>query len=380
MNFDYGVPTNMEQWLKKSGIMPFVTWQRHAYPIFAHMILTDPRWMATISALMDMSEQEADDAGLTGRFRMMVKTGELGQWMHEMVTGRKGDVLVNPLSVFLPFGDVFQPPANRDNRAPLDAPLNALSDIGLGVSPFYTTPLEAAGAISPRGGSFARTTPYTEAASFAADSLLANPEAILRAGQGQPFTQSGRLAGSTNIEAPLRAVTQGARRAIGAPVERSITGDPARDYAIRERIAEMQVERPDLNPLDFERAKHDPSSPIWRIAQSDIERSQAGRTMMSSAIPARTTLASTTEQEVRQAMADQGVSTTQLAGLPPSEVETRRILAERADPRTAAFSALGSNPNVLAQREAALVKALVGQLPPTMRQGAWERYLASRGY
>jgi hypothetical protein len=300
IHFDYSDVNNSVQWLRKSGIAPFAVWPAKAMPVFTKILLQHPGFIVAINELNDLSEADAEEAGLTSRFARMARLGELGTVLAEQVLGRAdGTVMANLLGAVFPYSEVGVERNLGPDANPLEQGLAGLQSIGLGPSPLVTLPLMAAGATGELPPSLFRTSAYLGGATQAVTGVEADPEML------------------------TKRIMRGARTLTGAEVEPTVTGDFLKDRAIRQRIAETAVEETGKPPAGpYLLAMDDPASQIWQRAQAQVERQRTGQTFLGAVLPTKTRYLGDTEAEIRRIREATGVG--------PAAAEARRI--QRASP------------------------------------------------
>lgn len=391
INFDYSDVNRGVAWLRGSGVMPFVTWQTKALPKYTMILLQHPGLLAGIDELNTLSEADIEEAGLTGRFARMARLGRLGDFMAASLLGRdNGTIAAGILGIAFPYADVGRETTTPEDANPLQRALSAGQQFGFGPSPLVTFPLQATGLTGEVPASIFRTSPYLAAAMMGLTGVEANPEQL---------TQN---------------LMRAARGATGAEVTPSVTGDPLKDRAIRQRIAEMAVEQTGKSPAGVYRAAmDDPKSPIWRAAQASVERQRAGQAVAGALIPTRTAFLSNVEADVRARQLAQGVNPAQVRDIraqpvteqervvaindikrrPLREDETlleriqsmrlasRYQAAERADPLTMALNRLGgSERDTLGRQMDEFIpfSRRVSRMPPKRRAEVMNAYLADK--
>lgn len=295
INFDYEDVPNITEWLRSSGVMPFVTWQTKALPIFAGILLSNPRYFVLVDEYRRATEADRQARGLTGRVQDRMEV-PLTDPISDALFGRPGSAFLNPLAALIPIMDAL--PGDRESYAQTgqDRLLEVARQFGLGISPLVQYPLSAAGVLEEQPGNIVRTTAYAEAAT------------------------------GVNPEAPLKEAQRRVRRAVGAETSRPITDSPSRDAAIRNRIDEMFAEEGYTGPTSgaYLAAKDNPDSEIWQLAKEDVDRERTSRTLIGAALPVRPSFVSRTEQDIRAAKVRAGTTGDQIQALlqtPPTGEE-----------------------------------------------------------
>jgi hypothetical protein len=312
IHFDYSDVNKLVAGVRDTGILPFITWQTKALPKFATLLLQNPRFLIAIDGLNNLTDADADEAGLTSRYARLVKLGVLGDVLAQQVLGRAdGTVLGAPLKALFPYGDVGREGTVPENANPLEKTLAALRPLGVSPGPIVSLPLMATGAISELPMDINPTSRYLRPLSTQLTGREADPELL------------------------TRRLMAAARTATGAPVEPTVTGDFLRDRSIRQRIAELAVEETGAPPAGpYLLAMDDPASQIWLRARAQVDRQRMGENLLGATLPFRTKYLSDTEADVRRVREATGVGPTEsaerrampatAAELAQAEAETRR--------------------------------------------------------
>jgi len=314
IHFDYSDVNRLVAGARDTGILPFITWQTKALPKFATLLLQNPRFLIAIDGLNNLTDEDADEAGLTSRYARLVKLGVLGDVLAQQVLGRAdGTVLGAPLKALFPYGDVGREGTVPENANPLEKTLAALRPLGVSPGPIVSLPLMATGAISELPMDINPTSRYLRPLSTQLTGREADPELL------------------------TRRLMAAARTATGAPVEPTVTGDFLRDRAIRQRIAEIAVEETGKPPAGpYLLAMDDPASQIWLRARAQIDRQRMGENLLGATLPFRTKYLSDTEAEVRRVREQTGVG--------PDATAARRTLPVTPDELAAAEAEVKRKP------------------------------------
>jgi hypothetical protein len=314
IHFDYSDVNRLVAGARDTGILPFITWQTKALPKFATLLLQNPRFLIAIDGLNNLTDEDADEAGLTSRYARLVKLGVLGDVLAQQVLGRAdGTVLGAPLKALFPYGDVGREGTVPENANPLEKTLAALRPLGVSPGPIVSLPLMATGAISELPMDINPTSRYLRPLSTQLTGREADPELL------------------------TRRLMAAARTATGAPVEPTVTGDFLRDRAIRQRIAELSVEERGEPPRgDYLLAMDDPASQIWLRARAQVDRQRMGENLLGATLPFRTKYLSDTEAEVRRVREQTGVG--------PEATAARRTLPVTPDELAAAAAEVKRKP------------------------------------
>lgn len=285
IHFDYSDVNRLTAAARDTGVAPFITWQQKALPKFASLLLQNPRFLVAIDGLNNLTDADAEEAGLTSRYARLVKLGGLGDFLAEQVLGRAdGTMLGAPLKALFPYSDVGKEDALPANANPLERVLAELRPLGLSPGPVVGLPLMAVGATSELPVDLYRTSPYLKALSTQLTGREADPELL------------------------TKHLIRAARGAVGAGVQPTVTGDFLRDRAIRQRIAEIAVEetgKPPAGPYAI--AMDDPASQLWLRARAEVDRQRMGEVGLSATLPFRTKLLSDTEAQIRGIREQTGV-------------------------------------------------------------------------
>jgi len=351
INFDYRDVPRIVQFMRETGLMPFLTWQTKALPLFASILMQNPRFIVLIDEYNQLSERETGEAGLPTRFNQTVKL-PLGDQIAQDLFGRPGEVWGHPLMALLP---VVQQAAmgealDRGGNA-VDKAMAILQAAGFGMSPLVQVPLQAAGATYQQDPTILRTSPYIEALSSA-------------------------FGPGIDPEAPIKEGVRAIRKATGAKTTDPETPSVAKDAAIRQRIVEIYHEdghtgRPRGT---YAEALSDTKSEIWQRARHDVERSNAAQIGLSASLPIRGRFLSETEKELRAAAKAQGVSGEELGDMPDKEARSQALrAAEARDPRSTAL--LGTSPEQADWDKWRALKAKSWGLPSAIRQMEERKFL-----
>jgi hypothetical protein len=110
-------------------------------------------------------------------------------------------------------------------------------------------------------------------------------------------------------EALPKQAMRGIRGAINpGSLEKTITGDPIKDYYVRKRISAMAAEKNQKPTGQYLEAIQNGKGPIWDLALRDVEREMGGRSAISWVAPVRTRLMDKGELAIRDAIAEQGIT------------------------------------------------------------------------
>jgi hypothetical protein len=307
INFDYSDVPNITEWLRRSQVMPFVTWTSKALPVYAAILMQHPQYIWAIDQLNDLSEEDIQEAGLTERWAGLARQGMLGSMVADLALGKNGSMLAQPWKLIFPYADLGVREPNEDDTL-IDQLMTVLQPLGLTPGPAVTMPLEAVGAISDRPFGLFRPSSYIEAVGGAIE--------------GRPI----------DFEAPSTALQRASRAALGAEDQESVSGlHPAVEWAIRNRIAEIAFEETG-GPAkgQYLVAMDDPTSGIWRRAAAEIARERGVQTAIGSLAPIRPKFLSQTEERIRAREQAQGVAPPQLSAVRERPVTAEeRLIAER---------------------------------------------------
>jgi hypothetical protein len=328
---DYGDVNVMTEWLRGTGVFPFMTFAVKQAPNMLTWLIQDPRLVIAIDRLNNLSEQEISEAGLPPKFERLASTGILGDAIAGFMMGRPDATLMaNVAGLINPYAEIGRgvnqvAPAPDRRPAGLQQASDVLSGLGLGLGPVPSLAGRVTGLLEDFGGPQLRTSSYIEALSGAGGGPQVNPEQV-----------------PIEIIRALRGGITGER-------QDTLTGSSTKDYAVRQRIAEMAYEKTGKPPSqargDWLEAMDDPSSPIWKQALRQVERQRAGQTLVSSTLPFRTKLLSDTERTVTEARTRAGTSAAQLAALPKGTAEEKAASAVELSRRFKAAST--QNPTAL---------------------------------
>lgn len=356
LNFDYSNVNNLVEFLRRSGIAPFVTWGSKALPLYASILAQHPQFILAIDTYNQVTEEEARDAGLPEKQVRFAKLGVLGDWLAGTVLGREGLVLGKPILSVAPQADLGSPPSPADT--PIESTIRTLGQVGLGLGPVASVPLGLMGAVD-LPPSLLRTSGYANAATAATLGVEADVERL-----------------------PRTLMAQARAAATGQPVEPSITGDPFKDYQIRTRIKEIAVEetgRPASGA--YLEAMDNPDSPIWERARYEVERQRTGQTVATATVPFPTTFVSPVSQQARAAQVAQGVAPEQVRGLSDTVRSQQFKQAIGRDPMVAALWGTGGSSEEVAKRQLAGWGAFwrrTARLPAAQRARMRSAYLEDK--
>ena len=293
IHFDYEDVPNVTDWLRRTGVMPFLTWQTKAAPLMATILLQNPYFLVAISEYNQATERDIAEANLPKSLNGRVSTG-LGNHIVESIFGRPGEVYSNPFAPLIPMMDVFGQATGADRPVYGDSPQDRLLEqaqrLGLGVSPFIRFPLETVGALDESQGNLVRQSGLIEAGTGV------NPEAAVREG-------SRRFA-----------------RAMGADRDEVMTSSAATDYRVRQRIVEMSGGEP---TGEYLRAMDDPEHPIFKEALASVRRTNLPQQLIGQSVPVQPRFVSQEEREYRGAA--------MAAGVDPESIRLLRSAPTRTD-------------------------------------------------
>ena len=105
VNFDYSDVPNITEWLRRSQVMPFVTWTSKALPVYAAILMQHPQYIWAIDQLNDLSEEDIQEAGLTERWAGLARQGMLGSMVADLALGKNGSMLAQPWKLIFPYAD-----------------------------------------------------------------------------------------------------------------------------------------------------------------------------------------------------------------------------------------------------------------------------------
>lgn len=243
INFDYGKETQLDAALRK--LFAFHFWAVRNVPFYAVHLAENPGLAMALWRWNQLSREETEEKGLTGRFAGMVSTGKLGfgDVLGEALFGRDGQVFFNP-ALYVSIMGQLRPPRTGEDDPWLRQALAAGQNFGLSPIPQVSMGLQATRNLDPTGQGLLGDNPAGNV--FRASSLIS---ALAGAAQGQPV----------DIEAPLKNVVGGSM--------------DFNRYYILKRIAEKSVEETGQpNHPDYLAAMTNPSSPIYRQAAADVAR------------------------------------------------------------------------------------------------------------
>lgn len=380
---DYADVSRLTEWARASGMFPFLTWSLKMAPQMATWLLQDPRLIIAIDRLNNISEQEAEAAGLPKRFRGTISTGQLGDAIAEHVLGRPdAEIRVSPLDV-LPygqFGKLFageeEPPPGRLTPA-LERPMQMAGALGLSAGPGLGLAGRLTGLTEDWGSPLLRTSDYAEALSGLGGGQQVNPEQL-----------------------PIEIIRSIRSGITGQEKQDTLSGSATRDYRIRQRIAE-EAYRVTGKPAsgDWLEAMDDPSSQRWKQARQAVEREEAGQMGVGATIPFKAIPSGAFDEAVAGAKRATGTRTQDLADLkaaitranPDLPTDTvnalikaatsERFNAARTEPLASAYNYLGGTDKQIASRQMAAYREKVKTwkgMSATRRQAERSAYLAAR--
>jgi hypothetical protein len=316
INYDYSDVSELTEKLRRTGVFPFITWAAKTAPRVLQWFVQDPRYLLAIQALNEASEQDIAEAGLSPKFARLARMGGLGDALAETVLGRPDATLLGqPWFMVNPYAEVGRPARAPADAGVVERALDFAGQFGAGLGPTATLAARLTGQVSDPGFGVFRTSPLLEQATYAAT--------------GTPV----------DIEAPVKRLTRGVRGLFGVEEGEPLTGSPTKDYYVRQRIAELALERTGRPPAGvYLAAMDDPTSAIWREALASVNRQMAGQTVLAATVPFRTRALTEGEERVAEARRAAGLAPSQVAGVPTEERAARWRAAE-ANPATAAAAA-----------------------------------------
>jgi hypothetical protein len=349
-------------------------------------LIQDPRLVIAIDRLNNLSEQEISEAGLPPKFERLASTGILGDAIAGFMMGRPdASLMANVAGLINPYSEIGRginqvAPAPDRKGAGLQQASDVLGGLGLGIGPGLGLAGRATGLLEDYGGPQLRTSSYIEALSGLGGGPQVNPEQV-----------------------PIEII-RALRGGITGEHQATLTGSSTKDYAVRQRIAEMAYQKTGKPPSgDWKEAMDDPTSQIWKQALQQVETQRAGQTLISSTLPFRTKLLSDVERDVTAARTRTGTSAAQLAALPTGtpeeraakevEMSRRFAAAAKTDPTALVMSQLGGTDEQTGKRmyaayrdKQAKWKGMSKQRRDAERKAYIEarpqlgRYLAAHGY
>lgn len=322
---DYGDVSRLVEFLRRTGIFPFMTWGSKQAPNMVTWLIQDPRLAIAIDRFNTISEREAEEAGLPARFAGLVSTGQLGDAIAEHVLGRPdANLMVSPAGL-LPFGnfgrifEVDEPAPPGVMKPPLQRPMEQLSAAGLSAGPLVQLAGRLTGLTEDYGTPILRTSQYGEMLSGLGGGEQVQPEQL-----------------PIELIRAIRGAMPGQER------QRTLSGNAMRDYAIRQRIAQEAYEKTGkpaagvwLEYMD------DPKSEVWKKHERAVERESAGQGALAATVPLRTRPISEFDRQVAAAKLATGTRSRDLEGLPDEEVDRRWAAAGATTPLALAASRLG---------------------------------------
>jgi hypothetical protein len=331
---DYGDVSNLTEFLRRSGMFPFMTWGVKMMPQVATWLIQDPRLLIAIDRLNNLTEAELDEAGLPSRYDRLGRTGQLGDAVAEFLLGRPdATIMANVAGIVNPYSEMGrltsqrEPPAPGYQRPPLQKTVDDLSAFGLGLGPVPQLIGRATGLTEDYGSPIFRLSSYAEALSGIGGGRQINPEQL-----------------DINI---IRSMREG----VTGKKQPTLTGSPTLDYAVRQRIAETAYEKTGKAPAgDYKKAMDDPKSAIWRAALRQVEQQRSAQMALGAVVPFRTKFLNETEEAVAQAKRRAGVRSEDLAKLTNEEQSARWRRAGLSDPMAGLFNKLGGTEDVTKDR------------------------------
>lgn len=102
---DYSKFTNLEAAIDQ--LAPFTRWAIRMMPNFRDIIAQVPGFIINVQRLNSITSKEAEELGLSDRYKRMISTGSLGKWVSERLFGKPGgQVYIDPARVFMPWTNV----------------------------------------------------------------------------------------------------------------------------------------------------------------------------------------------------------------------------------------------------------------------------------
>ncbi len=326
INFNYTDTTNLDEALRK--ILPFHLWATRNIPFYAEHLAENPALLVALLRYNDLSAEERREAGVDrlSRFRGTAPVeGALGDALAQMLLGRGGSVWANP-SVVLSIAGQFREPSVGEDAGPLKRAYETATSI---LSPWPHLDLAAQLALEAAGQS--------------------QPEPLQRL-----FPQSRFIRGLTgvDIEQPIRGAVEGARATLTGRTLRTLTGDPALDYNVRKKIAELAVRETGQPPGgEYLRAMYDPQSPIYQRALAEVRREELGRSALGLVSPIPVQPLTREEAQIRAARKDYPAPASEGASPEARRAasEAYRAAVER-NPIGTAYSGVADSPEKLRLR------------------------------
>lgn len=123
---DYSQFSNLEAALDK--LAPFTRWAIHMAPNFRDIMAESPGFVMAMQRLNGITSKEADELGLSDRYKRMIDTGSLGQGVAQMLFGQQGGkVFVDPARVLMPWTNVqASAQSARFSASPVEAAVDLM--------------------------------------------------------------------------------------------------------------------------------------------------------------------------------------------------------------------------------------------------------------
>ena len=336
VNFDYSDTSRLTEFLRRSGIFPFITFPIKALPQVATWMIQDPRLFIAWDRLNNLSEDDIAEAGLNPKFARLARMGTLGDEMAALMLGRPDATLMGqPWSMLIPYAEVGRPPRpayGETTQQPLEQLLDTAGTFGASLGPVPTLLGRLSGTTPDLGGSLLRTSPYAEALSAGMD--------------------PGSGGAAIDPELPIKQGIAAIRGAVTGERTTSLTGLPTKDRYIRQAIAEEALAKTGKPPTgDYKAAMDDPSSAIWKRAQRQVERQMAGQTVLSATLPFRTRALTQAEERVAASQRAEGYTPAELEALAPADRKAAISAAYKRGSEGVSLWGLGSTDEAIAKRQ-----------------------------
>jgi ribA/ribD-fused uncharacterized protein len=267
----------------RMGPFPFLTWQAAAIPKYLQILAHHPALAVALNEYGKATDTEVEEAGLPPSFHNFTQQGGLINAIASSIMGREGSAYANPLPAVFPYSDVGR--ESSEYASPMDRGMDVMRSLGLGPSPLVTLPAYMAGLTNDLPINMLRTSPMIAGISQLLTGHAIDPE-----------------------ELPKRAARAVRETVAPGATQDTITGDPIKDYYTRKRIASMAAEAGHQPTGEYLKAIQTGKGPIWENALRDVEREMGGRTLLATTAPVRWKLVDTGEEKIRNAQAEQGIT------------------------------------------------------------------------
>lgn len=324
VHFDYTDERNIEKWVNLRGLLAFHFWATRNLAYYTQTMAQNPWMLRTWHSYHELSEEERQRTGLTGRFRETIPFITRDPFLASLLG--PNTPYFNPL-VVMSIADQMKP-IGEDPDMPLPGKiLTQAKRVGLGPAPWIDLPLTAAGV-------------------YGKDYEAGNVLRLSGLASAGLSTATGK---AIDIEAPLKAAIDAARGA-STPLSREtlggipVGGSRLQDYLIEKKLVEMSVEKEGVpNHPNYVQAMTNPESPLYQQAAAQVYQDQLGGAATGFVSPIPTKVLGDTEAAIQQRRADIRPFMEQLPE--QAKKEANRMLAQTGDLATS-YWRVGSDPKV----------------------------------